>query len=464
MNFNSRDPIHNFVTLPSDLAEVVNCQVLQRLRGIRQLAMASLVYHGALHTRFDHTLGVTHVSTLMAEQLGISGDELRLVQLAGLLHDAGHGPFSHVSETSLGWFADETKLKAGQSEHKIHELVTAEIIRTDPELSRFIPSKWREDVINLLGEWKGRPVLKQIISGPLDGDKQDYLLRDGFFCGVPYGNFDIRQLHRSLVLPNEDEQLMIEEHGIHAIEQFVLAKYYMTANVYRHRVRLISDAMITRAIRLGIVEDKLEPLTRLYRYDGTPQFVENYKKWDDARFMETFCPPDEKPPGVKSGAMLRRLRERKLLKLIYSERIGQPYDARCLEKMKALPKKKQAVLRRRIEEGIANFISGRSAEVRLTTESVDPDFVIANSYGIKSAKESSKNEDEGILVQMKPSPQYFVDQSILFKSINEAYSDNCIQIYAAVEWMDPSKKDEIRSVWQEPIRNLIQTECLKGKP
>src|SRR5690349_6616175 len=124
MAFRIRDPIHNFVNLPDEMLPLVNTHALQRLRAIRQLALANLVYPGALHTRFDHTLGVTHVAGMMAEQLKIEGKERRLVLLAALLHDIGHGPFSHVSEESLSRYADRSTLKEGQKDHKIHELVT----------------------------------------------------------------------------------------------------------------------------------------------------------------------------------------------------------------------------------------------------------------------------------------------------------------------------------------------------
>ena len=156
-----REPVHNFALLPDEFGPLVGSQVLQRLRGIRQLALANLVYPGALHTRFDHTLGVTHVARLMAERLGVRGDELRVVTLAALLHDAGHGPFSHVSEISLDRFGDSAQLSRDQKEHKIHEAVTAAIIRKDEELCCLIDKEAdREAVIRLLGDWDGRPVLK----------------------------------------------------------------------------------------------------------------------------------------------------------------------------------------------------------------------------------------------------------------------------------------------------------------
>lgn len=154
-----RDPIHNFIRLPDELVPVVNAQALQRLRGIRQLALANLVYPGSLHTRLDHTLGVAHVAGLMAEQLDLDDADLRWVVLASLLHNVGHGPFSHVSEAALARYADKSKLKEGQKENKIHEAVTAQIIRSDAELSKLLPENDRNNVIQLLEKGWRRPVL-----------------------------------------------------------------------------------------------------------------------------------------------------------------------------------------------------------------------------------------------------------------------------------------------------------------
>src|SRR5947208_16724692 len=105
-----REPIHNFVLLPNEFEPIVDSRALQRLRGIRQLAMANLVYPGALHTRFDHTLGVCHVAGLMAESLDLEEQEVEIVRLAALLHDLGHGPFSHVSENALERYANRQKI------------------------------------------------------------------------------------------------------------------------------------------------------------------------------------------------------------------------------------------------------------------------------------------------------------------------------------------------------------------
>jgi uncharacterized protein len=200
MEVRIRDPVHNFVTLREKQVKLVGTRALQRLRGIRQLALANLVYPGAVHTRFDHTLGVTHVAGLMAHALGLDADQVELVQQAALLHDIGHGPFSHVSEQALERYADRAQLPPDQKKEKIHEIITARIICQDDEIVRLLGRDDCAKVVKLLSVGHGQTALKSIVSGPLDADKQDYLLRDSRFCGVQYGVFDIHQMHRSLVL------------------------------------------------------------------------------------------------------------------------------------------------------------------------------------------------------------------------------------------------------------------------
>jgi uncharacterized protein len=453
-----RDPIHNFVVLPDEFRRLVNSSALQRLRGIRQLALASLVYPGALHTRFDHSLGVAHFAGLMAEQLKLNAAEAKLVRLAALLHDVGHGPFSHVSETSLARFADKGKLTVGQKPDKIHELVTAAIIQTDPEICELVLADDRNAIVRLLGDGFGRPLLKQIISGPLDADKQDYLLRDSKFCGVEYGIFDPQQLQRSLLAVGDPgrEELMIDPDGVHAVEQFVLAKYYMTTNVYRHRVRVITDQMIGRAIRLGIDVDGVVELGHLFRFDNSDAFVRNYQQWDDARFMETFCPRNAKPPGQRSGELLQRLRSRRLLKQVYSDRI-EDCDARIRESLRDIARPTSDELRNSIEEAAASFLSDK-----LGTP-VASQFVIAHAFGIKSVRDSARNDEAEMLVSRADTPRYFSDESKLFGSINAAYADNYVEIYAPIEWPVSEERDKLREGWKPAIRELITKRCLESR-
>ena len=214
-----RDPIHNFIRFGLEEVRLINLDVLQRLRGIRQLAMASMVYPGALHTRFDHTLGVAHVAGEMADALDLDAEERSFVRLAALLHDIGHGPFSHVSEYALDRFADRSGLPSDLMKEKIHEVFTGHLIRNHYTIIQRLGQETCDRVAQLLSVGVGEPVLRTIVSGPLDSDKQDYLLRDSLYAGVNYGVYDIHQLQRSLVCERlgGQKELMIRADGVHAI-------------------------------------------------------------------------------------------------------------------------------------------------------------------------------------------------------------------------------------------------------
>lgn len=444
-----RDPVHNFLELYDDEMKLVGTPLFQRLRGIRQLAMANLLYPGALHTRFDHSLGVCHVSGLLARQLGLGADEIRRVRLAALLHDLGHGPFSHVSENLLERYADRSSLPPEQKKEKIHELVTAHLIENDPEIRDILGGQTCRDIVKLLSEGHGQPALRAIVSGPLDADKQDYLLRDGLFCGVEYGIYDIRQLHRSLILYGDDEEkaLMIDPDGVHAVEQYVLAKYYMTTNVYRHRVRLVTDQMIVRAIILGIERDNQESLRRIYAFDNSGGFFEQYTNWTDARLLIGF--DDLAKPGTLCGKMLRRLQERRLNKRIYSARVRE-FDPQIGAKLLDIGKRENEVLRKDIEAGIAEILRDNGFK------DVDSLEVILHGFDIKSVRTTSRNEEASMLVRRLPQPTPFEEESSLFASINESYTDGYVEVYAPVTWGERTQRTRLLKALKQPIREAIE--------
>jgi len=132
-----RDPVYGFVHRNDVECDIIDTSIFQRLRGIKQLAMANLVYPGAVHTRFDHAIGVLHVAGNMADSLVEDPGEKRLVRLAALLHDIGHGPFSHISEDSLAKFYDRSKVKVDTPD-KIHEDITARIILGNKEIGKLV--------------------------------------------------------------------------------------------------------------------------------------------------------------------------------------------------------------------------------------------------------------------------------------------------------------------------------------
>lgn len=309
-----RDPIHGFIYREPTEQGIVDTRIFQRLRRLRQLAFAYLVYPGAVHTRFEHSLGTFHVACLMARALQLDPEERRLVRLAALLHDIGHGPFSHVSEPILDKHSNRKKIKIGPKQ-QVHELITAQILRTDSELAQWILEKDREKVIGIIEGQSGYSVLHDIVSGPIDADKQDYLLRDSYFCGVKYGIYDIDFLISSLRLhaDADDKYLAISKNGRYALEQFVLAKYHMKTQVYHHRIRLITDEMIQRAISLGIEQDRIGWLRDLYSYDGSQECLKNYVSWTDDRLVTKIL---DEPSGTRVNSIFRRLVDRKLLKCI----------------------------------------------------------------------------------------------------------------------------------------------------
>jgi uncharacterized protein len=449
-----RDPVHNFVCFDGEEVKLINLDIFQRLRGIRQLAMASLVYPGALHTRFDHTLGVAHVAGQMADELKLDSQERTLVRQAALLHDIGHGPFSHVSEYALERFADRNALPKGLKKEKIHEIITGHLIRNHKTLRKRLGQERCDDIAGLLSNGVGDPILKSIVSGPLDADKQDYLLRDSLYAGVNYGVFDIHQLQRSLLAETLEGQkeLVIRADGVHAVEQFVLAKYYLTTMVYRHKVRLVSDQMFVRAIILGIEKDRNRELSRLYTFRDTSAFYENYLEWNDAKFMLKFG--EEGKPKAKCTQLLQRLRQRQLLKrVLYAP--AKEFPAECKEKLMVIGKPENSKLRAKIEKEITKVLC---KEFRCK---LDADFTILNTYQIKSVRESSRNDEASILVSKPGWQGKFEDESVLFASISERFADEYVEVYAAVAWGDHAdrtkKLKKVGPLIKEIIANRIPT-------
>jgi HD superfamily phosphohydrolase len=227
-----RDPIHGFIKLSETEKRLIDTQVFQRLRRIRQLALAFLVYPGALHTRFDHSIGVMHIAGQICNRLQelehttICDTTVNRIRFAALLHDVGHGPFSHLSETLLKKFAPTQQTDMGQVREKIHEKITVDIIRNDTEINNILSPCECNFVVKMIeGKEKRRDWHRDIVSSELDADKMDYLLRDSYFAGVKYGEYDLEKLIESCYISDHPEtQLALNSEGIYALEQFMLAR------------------------------------------------------------------------------------------------------------------------------------------------------------------------------------------------------------------------------------------------
>lgn len=233
-----RDPVHGFVRADPLEAALVNSRPLQRLRSIHQLGLTYLVFPGAEHSRFSHVLGAMHLAGRVYDALAARGEgflprgidcrERRLVRVAALLHDLGHAPFSHSAEELFEDGLD-------------HEAMTLRLLGL-PEMGEIFARAGNgieaADVARLLagGEGPVERLLAQVVSGEMDVDKMDYLLRDSLYCGVRYGSYDLERLLDTL-LPVEDPDsgewgIGLEEGGVHAAEALVMARYYMFTQVY----------------------------------------------------------------------------------------------------------------------------------------------------------------------------------------------------------------------------------------
>ncbi|WP_316849863.1 HD domain-containing protein [Pedobacter agri] len=224
------DPVYGFISIPSELVyDVISHPYFQRLRYIKQLGMTHLVYPGALHTRFHHALGAMHLMSLAIEVLRSKGHtitegEEEAATLAILLHDIGHGPFSHALEHSL-----VTGIK--------HEDISSKLMQ---DLNDHFDGKLSHAIEVFNGTYPKR-FLHQLISGQLDLDRMDYLNRDSFFTGVSEGVISFDRIIKMFNVFDDD--LVIEEKGIYSIEKFLIARRLMYWQVYLHKT-VISGEMI----------------------------------------------------------------------------------------------------------------------------------------------------------------------------------------------------------------------------
>ena len=287
------DPVHHFIELSPAEARLLDTPVMQRLRRLRQLGLAYLAFPSAEHSRFTHALGALAMGTRAFDVLVATGrsffrDEAdvayqrRLVRAALVLHDIGHGPFSHACEAVLG---------------RRHEDRTRELLAL-PETRAQLDALEVEaaDVLDLiLGDGAARyPHLRELVSGPnLDADRMDYLLRDAYFTGVQSGRYDADQLVASLRLIDRDGTPVvgIDARGVVALESFVLARYMMFASVYFHHTTRMFERILQDVLReLWPDPHALDP-------------IEEFLAWDDFRVLNELR--DRRSPSAIA------LRERK---------------------------------------------------------------------------------------------------------------------------------------------------------
>ncbi|MHC1581514.1 MAG: HD domain-containing protein [Candidatus Syntropharchaeia archaeon] len=244
-----RDPIHGAIPFPEEVRKIVDLPPFQRLHHIKQLAFTYLVYPTAKHTRFSHSIGTWFLARKMIEELSefeIPEDESMHFFAAALLHDVGHSPFSHVLEDIIFSFDHEKKAEEVIKTTEIHDVLMDEW-NVDPERVAHIISEKNERFKNDFDK-----LFNRMLTGILSPDTLDYLLRDAYMCGVPYGIVDIdRLLHTIMIHPNFSE-IMIDDRGIAPVESLLFSRYHMFTAVYLHHTGRIAQRMVTEAVERAL--------------------------------------------------------------------------------------------------------------------------------------------------------------------------------------------------------------------
>ncbi len=235
-----KDPVHSYVHVQDRVIwELVATSEFQRLRRIRQLGTTYITFHGAEHSRFNHSLGVYEIvrriiDDVFREKPFLNEDERLLCLCAALLHDLGHGPFSHSFEKVF---------------HFDHEEFTQAIIVGDTEVNsvlKQVGNDFPKKVAEVIAKTYKNKLVVSLISSQIDADRMDYLLRDAYYTGVSYGNFDMERILR--VMRPQEDQVVFKSSGMHAVEDYIMSRYQMYWQVYFHPVTRSSEVILTKIL------------------------------------------------------------------------------------------------------------------------------------------------------------------------------------------------------------------------
>lgn len=311
-----KDPVHNYVHVQDEIIwALINTPEFQRLRRIRQLGTSYLTFHGAEHSRFSHSLGVYEITRRIISQFERADyadwpKEERLVTLcAALLHDLGHGPFSHSIE---------------QAFQMHHEDWTCKIVLGDTEVGavlRRLGEDFPDKVAAVIRKDYEHPIVVNLVSSPLDADRMDYLLRDAYFTGVNYGTIDMDRILR--MLRPFQGRIVVKESGMHAVEDYLMSRYQMYWQVYFHPVTRSSEIILRQIFRRAKELHESghrfaflpDPLPGLFNRDLT---VQEYLLLDEALVQTAFMQWKKESDDLLSELCSRFL-DRKLYKYVEVE-------------------------------------------------------------------------------------------------------------------------------------------------
>ena len=306
-----RDSVYGDISLNNFEVKIMDMPQFQRLRRIKQLGLISLIYPGANHTRFEHCIGTMNLASKLANELNLSKDEIELVRVSGLLHDIGHGPFSHVSEGVLSVPHEEL------TKYVVENTSMKEILEEKFDVKQIV------DIVN------GKGYLGPIISGELDVDRMDYLLRDSHNTGVAYGIIDYERIISNLKL---EDGLVLDIKGVQAAEGALVSRYFMYPSVYQHHTTRIVNSMFRRSLKKEIDNQTINEKD-IYKYDDS-DIISLFRNSDDAFVKDMIHRLDNRkiPKRVKTIRLDNFKNPEKLYKIEQSklrkaeEEIAEDYD------------------------------------------------------------------------------------------------------------------------------------------
>ncbi|EOS53313.1 HD domain-containing protein [Paenibacillus barengoltzii] len=281
-----KDPVHNYIHVQDEVIwSLINTPEFQRLRRIRQLGTSYLTFHGAEHSRFSHSLGVYEITRRIISQFERSGytdwprSEKMVALCAALLHDLGHGPFSHSIEEAFQMHHEDWTCKILLGETEVGNVLR----EISPDFPDKVAAVIRKDYDN--------PIVVNLVSSPLDADRMDYLLRDAYFTGVNYGTIDMDRILR--MLRPFQGRVVVKESGMHAVEDYLMSRYQMYWQVYFHPVTRSSEIILRQILRRAKELYRSghsfcflpHPLPNLFHGDIS---VTDYLQLDEALMQTTF--------------------------------------------------------------------------------------------------------------------------------------------------------------------------------
>ncbi|WP_456396095.1 HD domain-containing protein [Thermococcus sp.] len=342
------DGIHGSMKLDGLILDLVKTPEFQRLRNIKQLGLAYLVYPGANHSRFEHSLGTYYIAKRLSLEVGLDEEEATILEVGALLHDIGHGPFSHTFEQIYRHYVKQyDHMRLGQN------IILGNIDIIDGE---FDDRKMVSDIIEeygykpqeiadlILGKYQRR-YLGQMLHGDVDVDQLDYLVRDAHYTGVAHGIIDLERLLK--VLRIHSGELVVDEKGIEAVEGMMVARSLMYSRVYFHHTVKIAEGMLTRALEFALEADQLW----------------DFWKMTDCRVMVELEDLEGYPQEI-----VRRIKYRKLFKAAV---LANADELSSEEKKELLAAYRNVRKRQEIERNLADAVGAREGEVILEFSTAD---------------------------------------------------------------------------------------------